>query len=144
MAKRPYKPTRLKLLHGSRGAEKQLEKEPKPAPVAPEMPNDIDRDAQRVWKRLAPMLERVGLLTEVDGDMFGGLCQIHSRITWLNNELKNPDNDEKRRSWLLKEERLYLKLFREYCGEFGLTPRGRVGLPVTADDKDSFFASLLD
>lgn len=144
MSKRPYKPTKLKLLHGNPGGRKLPENEPMPKPIKPKMPNDLDEGAREAWERLAPMLERIGLLTEIDGDMFAGLCQIRSVLKWISNELTKTDSDEKRLAWLQKEQRLYMKLFRDYAGEFGLTPRGRVGLGVIGSDDESEFAKLLD
>ena len=140
MAGRP-KPTTLKLIEGNPGKRPLPENEPTPYPKAPKCPDDIDSGAQDVWKRLGPKLERLGLLTETDGDLFSMLCQIRSRLVWIHNEINSgcklvvPDSDEieddvKKRSFLLKEERLYSALLRQYATEFGLSPRGRVGLTV--------------
>ena len=38
-----------------------------------------------------------------------------------------------RQEYLLREERYYAQLFRQYAQEFGLTPKGRVGLSVSTD-----------
>ena len=54
------------------------------------------------------------------------------------------NNDEKRLAWLQKEQRMYLKLFRDYAKEFGLTPVGRIGLAVNTDTEMSEFEKLLD
>jgi phage terminase small subunit len=144
MSKRPYKPTKLKILEGRRGHRPLPENEPMPRPITPEIPDDLDDNAKKVWQRVAPMVERLSLLTEVDGEMFGGLCQIRSRLQWINNELGNLNNDEKRLAWLQKEQRMYLKLFRDYAKEFGLTPVGRIGLAVNTDTEMSEFEKLLD
>ena len=127
MAGRP-KPTTLKLIEGNPGKRPLPENEPTPYPKAPKCPDDIDSGAQNVWKRLGPKLERLGLLTETDGDLFSMLCQIRSRLVWIHQEIDK--GDEKKRSFLLKEERLYSALLRQYATEFGLSPRGRVGLTV--------------
>ena len=146
------KPTPLKLIGGNPGKRPLPENEPKPYPKAPECPADIDKDAKKVWKRLGPKLEKLGLLTETDGDLFSMLCQIRSRLVWIHGELDmvelldrnaNPNQADmdklqhalialstKRIAFLLKEERLYSALLRQYATEFGLSPRGRVGLTV--------------
>ena len=85
MSKRPYKPTKLKILEGRRGHRPLPENEPMPRPITPEIPDDLDDNAKKVWQRVAPMVGRLGLLTEVDGEMFGGLCQIRSRLRWIIN-----------------------------------------------------------
>lgn len=164
MGKRASKSTTLRALEG--GRSNSLPKpdklnEPKPRPNAPDIPKDIDPGAKRAWKRLAPKLERLGLLTENDGDMFAALTQIRSRLevifrrqkkvaTLIKRAEKDMDyelsgNLQKERMWLYKEERLYLQLFRMQATEFGLSPRGRVGLTVgVEDDPDSGIGKLLD
>ena len=134
MAGRP-KPTTLKLIEGNPGKRPLPENEPTPYPKAPKCPDDIDSGAQDVWKRLGPKLERLGLLTETDGDLFSMLCQIRSRLVWIHQEIDK--GDEKKRSFLLKEERLYSALLRQYATEFGLGPRGRVGLTVAGREVES-------
>ena len=134
MAGRP-KPTTLKLIEGNPGKRPLPENEPTPYPKAPECPDDIDSGAQDVWKRLGPKLERLGLLTETDGDLFSMLCQIRSRLVWIHQEIDK--GDESKRSFLLKEERLYSALLRQYATEFGLSPRGRVGLTVAGKEVES-------
>ena len=126
MSKTAWKPTKLKLIEGNPGKRPLPENEPKPYPKAPDCPSDIDAGARDVWNRLGPKLERLGLLTETDGDLFSMLCQIRSRLVWIHGEIDK--KDEKRVSFLLKEERLYSALLRQYATEFGLSPRGRVGL----------------
>ena len=136
MSKRPYKPTKLKVIEGNRSRLPLPENEPQPRPKSPKILSDIDTNGKKVWKRLAPKLEKLGLLTEVDGDMFGGLCNIRARLEWISKELKNKKLDELKRPFLMKEERLYLGLFRMYAREFGLSPVGRVGLTMSGKEMD--------
>jgi len=126
--------------------------EPKPRPLAPGCPDDIDDEAQGVWKRLAPKLERMGLLCETDGDAFANLCQIRARLIVIHKfikeqnaslvqEIERPSPDggvkyELKASPYVVMEKQYYQLFRMYATEFGLTPRGRVGLSVGAQEDD--------
>ena len=128
MSKVAWKPTVVKDFEGNPGKRPLPENEPKPYPKAPDCPADIDKDAKKVWKRLGPKLEKLGLLTETDGDLFSMLCQIRSRLVWIHQEIDK--KDDAKVSFLLKEERLYSALLRQYATEFGLSPRGRVGLTV--------------
>lgn len=161
MSKRPYKPTALRKIEG--GRSNSLPKpddvdEPKPTPKAPKCPTDLDKEAKKVWKQLAQKLERMGLLTEVDGAAFANLCQIRSRLIAIhkfikdNNaslvqEIQKPAADggvifEYKPSPYVVMEKQYYQLFRQYAGEFGLSPRGRVGLSV-GTDKDGNDDDLL-
>ena len=149
MSKRAYKPTTLRALEGGRShslAKPEDTNEPRPRPIAPKCPDDIDNQAKKIWKRLAPKLEKMGLLTETDGDMFGHLCQIRSRLVAIHNFIKKENKSlvqlkvtidgsgqehvEAKPSPYVIMEKHYYDLFRKYAGEFGLSPRGRVGLTV--------------
>ena len=146
------KPIPLKVLEGNRGKRVLPENEPKPRPKAPECPDDIDDEARGVWKQLAPVLEKLGLLTETDGAGFAHLCQIRARIMAIhrfirdNNaslvqEVHKPDPDggmrcEYKPSPYVVMEKQYYQLFRLYASDYGLTPRGRVGLTVGVDKDD--------
>lgn len=175
MAGKP-KPTKLKLIEGNRGKRK-LAEEVKPNPVMPECPGELDSGAKRFWKYLGPKIERLGLLTEVDGDSFAGVCQTRSRLMLIWKQLKRLNLDiakqrkklsrlqkegpseetgekimievaqlkalEGERGFFMKEERLYSQVFRMQAAEFGLTPRGRVGLAVSSSGDPDEGAELL-
>jgi P27 family predicted phage terminase small subunit len=89
----------------------------------------------------APEMERLGLLTVVDGPAFAALCQTYAR--WREAELKlSGDVDggptAQERFHLTAEIGRYLAQIRAFCSEFGLTPasRGRIQLPSAAPDDD--------
>jgi len=150
MGKRASKCTQLKVLQGNRSKAPLPKREPKPKPKAPKPPTDIDATAAKYWKQLAPKLERLGLLTEADADMFAAFCQVRSRLDRIHRELKKKGTKlvagkkVARQNPLMVAERQYLSLLRYYAGEFGLSPRGRVGLQVGTDDDDDGLGELLD
>ena len=84
----PKKPTALKVLEGNKGKRKLPQNEPKPTPNAPDMPDFLDDRARDEWKALEPELNRVGVLTRVDGMAFAGYCQAVSDVIRLTNELR--------------------------------------------------------
>ena len=138
MGKRASKPTKLKLIEGNRG-KREIPPEPQPRPNAPQRPGSLGRRATMVWKDLAPILERLGLLTESDGANFGELCRIVARLWAIRHETNKSDFEmviEGKINPLLVEERLLRGQLRQFAGEFGLTPRGRVGLSVGAEKED--------
>ncbi len=75
-AGRPPKPTALKMLHGNPGRRPLNDKEPKPArgERPPAAPSWLDTAARNVWRRLAPELHRLGLLTGLDRDLLALYC----------------------------------------------------------------------
>jgi len=161
MAKRAVKPTKLKVLEGNAGHRPLPTNEPEPKSVMPTMPDDLDKDAQEVWTVLGPKLFRLGLLTEADGDAFAILCQIRGRLKQLHAMARGEEgpilmqlrvtvdgagqeHSELKASPIIKEARLHYQLFRQYAAEFGLSPRGRVGLKTIGNDEDDGFGGLLD
>ena len=157
MSKRASKPTSLRLLEGARSnslpAPENVE-EPKPQPVAPECPKHLDRRAKKHWNNLADALERLGLLTEIDKTAFSRLVSLQSRLELVEINLKKIEIEinhcrrelkkteagkallqklgglQAQQAFWMKEERLFSQVFRMQASEFGLTPRGRVGLAV--------------
>ena len=82
------KPTQLKVIEGNRGKRPLPENEPKPQPIAPEMPKELDAGAKKTWSRLSSIILPLGLLTEADGDLFAALCQTRSRLLQIWTRLK--------------------------------------------------------
>ena len=74
------KPTALKLLEGNPGKQKLNKNEPMPKvpDVIPKPPKRLLPEAKKEWKRLAPAMVALGLLTEVDTSAFAELCQNYA------------------------------------------------------------------
>ncbi len=75
----PPKPRKLKLLEGNRGKRSLDLDEPQPELGAPSMPDDLSPYAAEAWADLVPKLDRMGLLTEVDGPALRVLCEAISQ-----------------------------------------------------------------
>ena len=137
---RKPKPTALKVLEGNPGKRPLPQNEPKPKPIAPERPTWLTGEGKKMWERLAPELERLGLLTALDGEAFAAACQRwgtyvdcqkylkkHGRTyTYTNkagaeNEIERPQ---------VKIAQKALDQFRAFCSEFGLTPSSRTRIEV--------------
>ncbi len=145
---RPPKPTVIKILAGNPGKRPLNKAEPKPKPVAPKCPAWLSKEAKREWKRVAPELERLGLLTVVDGGALAAYCQAYAR--W-----REAEEAIKREGLVVQTGTGYLmphpavkiaekaqQLIKAFCTEFGLTPssRSRMSLPEAKDEEDDFFA----
>jgi phage terminase small subunit len=99
------------------------------------MPDYLDEEAQRIWKQLAPYLVANGLLTVVDGIQFALLCQTGSFLRGVIKILNDPQQEEKHKAYEVRF-RLQSALFHRLAGEFGLSPRGRVGLQIGSGNED--------
>ena len=124
------KPTKLKILEGNLGKRPLPENEPEPKEIdpkeIPKPPADLDAEAKKVWNRLAPIVAKNKLLTEADIDSFALLCQARSYLIQIHNLIKK----EKALDKYQAKQRNYTQQFRLLAYDFGLSPRGRVGLSL--------------
>ena len=77
-------PSSLTLIKGNPGKRPINKKEPKPKPTAPKCPSWLNSDAKKMWRNLAPELEKLGLFTIVDGEAFAAACQSYG--VWVQTE----------------------------------------------------------
>lgn len=159
---RKPKPTVLKVLAGNPGKRPLNPSEPKPLAEAPRCPTWLDAEGKRKWKALVPELERLGLLTIVDGDTLAGYCQACAEFKFATEILKQEgrvcrvpvmgkeDGEVKVIAWRLSshpavhQQRSALALIRAFAALFGLDPssRSRLSSPVSSefdDPAEAFF-----
>ena len=159
MAAPKPKPTKLKILEGNPGKRPLNLNEPKPLQIALECPDWLLDEAKKEWKRLAPELERLGLLTIIDKIAFAGLCQSYAKWKAAEEFIKKngttyriPKMDKSG-----KVVSVYIAPFPEvaianqslrqiksFASEFGLTPSSRGGIYLPGETLDDEFEALLD
>jgi len=81
---RKPKATALKVLEGNPGKRPIKFAEPKPKRGAPPCPPWLDDYARTEWERIVPALDRIGLLTEVDGFVLEAYCTCYGH--WRRHE----------------------------------------------------------
>src|SRR5687767_14404937 len=74
MAGRPRKPTALKTAEGNRGHRPLNAFEPQPTLGVPRAPKGLPPMALALWRVLAAELDRLNVLTIVDGTALEGAC----------------------------------------------------------------------
>lgn len=120
------KPTAMKELAGNPGRRPLPKHEPKFSGVA-QMPRWLTVQARAVWKDLAPLSAKVGLLTEGDGEAFGMLCTLASEF--------RADAAEMSANRISRLDALMQR--------FGMDPGSRTRIQVKpntpADDESRFF-----
>jgi P27 family predicted phage terminase small subunit len=84
----PRKPRALVAVEGQRGHRTKAElakyaSEPRPRPLAPDCPTWLPDLARQRWQELAPRLEDLGVLTEVDGDFLAIYCLAYAQFVEL-------------------------------------------------------------
>jgi phage terminase small subunit len=130
----PPKPTALKVLQGTVQPSRANPSEPKPA-VGAAKPPHLSRSAAAEWDRLAPMLERLGLLRETDAIAFEDLCETTVRWRMLRHkrDFRAAVASDRAREHMLK-----------LLMQFGMTPsaatRVTATVPVEADPLEAWSA----
>lgn len=143
----PKKPTALKVLEGNPGKRPLPKNEPKPVPIAPKCPTWLHKDAKKEWKRIAPQLERLGLLTQIDMAALAGYCESWAQYKKAVEFLHKHDDvypildDDGEVKYLQQVPQVSiannaLKNIRAFAAAFGLTPAARAGIEVQPLNKD--------
>ena len=151
----PRKPEPLRELAGFPDHAPPRKNAPKPPSVAPDAPRGMSKAARVEWDRIVPLLERLGLLSQLDRAALASYCEAWSDfiratrkveregltiVTSNGNVIQNPALGVKNQA---------REAIRKLASEFGLSPAARAGLEVTppalgaakpsSDDASEFF-----
>ena len=145
------KPSKLKLLEGNPGKRPLPKDEYTPEPGC-KPPRGLSRAEKAIWAYYAEQLDRGMLLSKGDRDNLANVCRKIARVDAISKILNDPDTEflisytesapngtEKpvvKLNPLLPEQRHLMKDIRLMAPEFGMTPRGRVGLSVGGSSKE--------
>src|SRR5580704_4257123 len=129
------KPSKLKALHGNPGKRKSNPREPRPKPGMPEMPAGLALEAKAEFNRLAPILDKMGVLTKADGAALTAYCKLHALNLRAEAAIRKygivfAKVDDVGVSVLKKNPAVSIfestsRLIRSFLQEFGLTPASR-------------------
>jgi P27 family predicted phage terminase small subunit len=138
----PTTPTALKILAGNPGKRPLPIGEPQPEREAPPCPRDLPKEARRQWKRLAPILGRMRVLTEADGLALEHLVRDLAQEREVTAELLRTKLLISQKGYVQINPLFHLqselwKRISDGLREFGLTPAARTRICVhTARRKD--------
>lgn len=116
-------PTALKKLAGNPGKRALNTREPQPESGAPPCPDWMPAEGRAQWGRVVPELDRLKLLTKVDGAILEGFCAAYAEFV------------ETVRSGQSIKVALMGQL-RYFAGELGLTPAARARLSTPTGQED--------
>lgn len=88
MRGRRPKPTALKVVQGTFRPDRANKAEPRPARNVPKPPEWISREGKLEWKRVAPELGALGLLTGPDRAAFACYCESYGRLVRAQRALR--------------------------------------------------------
>lgn len=135
------------MLLGNPGRRKLNDAEPQPARGVPSCAPFLDDAAKQKWEEVVPELDRLGLLTIVDGDVLAAYCQAWAEFQWATETLRQEGRVSKRGTGALAPhpavalQRSAWKAIRDFAALFGLDPSSRSRLHVAEPQKDSSVAS---
>jgi len=138
------KPTRLKALSGTLRSDRLNPHEPETKPAIPRCPEHLGPEAKREWRRLAPQLARMGLLTRIDRAALALFCQAWAR--WVEAEealkrygvmVKSPNGFPMQSPYLAVANKA-MEQMRALLAEFGMSPSSRTRVHATpqVDEED--------
>jgi len=137
-------PFEVKVIEGNKGKKKLPKHRPSFRPKAPRCPSWLDKEARREWRRLAPQLEKMRLLTEGDLAAFACYCKAYS-------DLQNAEKTLQEEGRIVTTEKGYqmahpavamareaMKSIKDFAIQCGFTPsaRSRIDLEPTSDSDD--------
>lgn len=144
------KPTKLKLIDGER-KDRINQREPEPKTGGKLVcPKHLGREAQKYWKKEAPKLQTLGLLTEIDGGPFEFLCEAYGN--WMEYKkllkesgiaIRTPNGSLQLSPAAIMVNKTYDQ-YKKLCVEFGLTPSSRSRIIVGKPKAKSDIEDLID
>ncbi|OQC42290.1 MAG: Phage terminase, small subunit [Acidobacteria bacterium ADurb.Bin051] len=154
MAGRRPVPTALRLVRGNPGKRKIPKHEPRPRVVNPAPPKGLRKDAAAQWRKLAPILARLRVLTEADlaaleltcnawADYAEAAAFVKAEGAWYRTTTDtggelvraNPALTERADAW---------RRFRLGLVEFGLTPASRSKVAALPAEEADPLAEFLE
>ena len=121
------------------GAEKEVQvAAPKPKPVRPRCPKYLPAVARKEWRRVVPELERLGLLTCVDGAALEAYCLAYSDMVKAQETLEEEgltfttDKGYVGQHPAVAMKNKAMAALKSMAVEFGLTPAGRERMKVSS------------
>lgn len=150
---RPPKPKHLHVVQGTYRADRHDTGAPEPETKEPEIPTWLSAKARTHWRKIAPHLLRMGVLTEGDGTALAMLCDAIADYVQISQTLKKSgltyeaetrDGMRIMKHPLVTEKDAAWKRFHRMAVEFGLTPsaRRRVNGAGATEDVDPMEAML--
>lgn len=127
---------------------KRTKRVPKAPSGVPTIPKDLPADARLHWRRIVPVLGRLGIVSPLDQVALADMCTVIERLQACERDIQE-------RGVLVDGERGLVKnpacqLAREYrqslqrwATEFGLTPAGRARLSLPEPPKEDELDALL-
>lgn len=144
---RPRKPTQLKVLQGSRvrSDREAASNAAQPQIAVPPCPDWLDTKSRKQWDKIAPQLVALGLLSVIDGDLFGAYAEtsarygdVCSKLENINSWIGTTPNGFEVQTALVSIRNTLQKQLISLGREFGLSPAARSSIKVDVSQPGLF------
>ena len=144
---RPRKPTQLKVLQGSRvrSDREAASNAAQPKIAVPPCPDWLDAKSRKQWDKIAPQLVALGLLSVIDGDLFGAYAEtsarygdVCSKLENINSWIGTTPNGFEVQTALVSIRNTLQKQLISLGREFGLSPAARSSIKVDVSQPGLF------
>lgn len=115
-----------------------IKNEPKPNKGISRMPRGLGTDATRLWSKLVPQLEKLGLATAIDEVALQSMCQwyqVYCDAAKTLSTIEDMSSIEGTRA--LNNCSKAFDNFRRLAQQFGLSPQARTGISIELSNDDS-------
>lgn len=143
MAGRRPLPTQIKKLKGTAQKCRTNPHEPKLAVSCPEPPEFLGEIGRTEWAHKAPLLAKMGVLTEADNTALAAYCVQYERFVRAEKDLSNgiyvdvTTNGNVVQRALVGVSNRAAELMHKFLVEFGMTPSSRTRVSAFLPDKGS-------
>jgi len=144
------KPTELKKLAGTLRPDRVHLAEPRPPAASGYCPRDLPESAKKWWRKVAPVLAELGLLTVLDVPAARDMILCAARLVQCEQliEEKGILVPGARNEGLVKNPAIaaanqYRAALYRWASKFGLTPSDRAGLQVLSEEREPSLAEVL-
>ncbi len=137
----PRKPTALLKLQGTYRPDRHSRNQPEPATRGTALPRwaELTGYGAKCYKRLAPILASMRVMTEADTEALVMMCERYHQYKTLSKAIEGHDPEDALRV-LPSRDKAYVD-FMKGLTEFGMTPASRSKVSMTAKaDEDPFEA----
>ncbi len=142
-------PVELRILRGNPSKRRLPKHDLKPT-TGTSCPASLSPGARREWKRIAPVLTKIGILTELDRASLSCYCEAVNDLEWCAKTIAREGrviragNKTRIPHPAVQIKRQAMQKIREFSAEFGMTPSSRTriheipGSPKSSDEDDYF------
>jgi P27 family predicted phage terminase small subunit len=147
---RPRKPTRIKVVEGTARDDRMNFREPMPKRGIPNCPSFLSKAAKKKWKEIVPELDRLGVITLIDGDALACYCEAWgefeatTKIIAKNGRFTSNAAGTRISHPAVAQQRSAWEAIKKFSCMYGLDPSSRSKIQAAPVDNADPFEQFLE